>query len=77
MVHWMVTGTTNKLKEELLGSLWLCSARIIEEWGPIRDNGPIIKSPSKMAHFINKLGQNCLTTEEIVAAAMLQQCCYY
>ena len=76
VVHWVVTGTTNTPKEELpgetprfLGSPWLSSAQIIEEWGPIRDNGPVIKSPSKMADFLNELGQNLLTAEERVVAA--------
>lgn len=57
----MVTGTPNTPKEELPGetsgffaSPWLSTIWIIEEWGPIRDNGPIIKSPSKMADFLNK-----------------------
>lgn len=49
-----------------LGSPWLSGTWFIEEWGPIRDSGPIIKSPSKMADFLNKLGQNFLTTEERV-----------
>jgi len=34
------------------------AAWIVEEWGPIKDKGPIIKSLSKMADFLNKLGQN-------------------
>ena len=73
---WMVTGTPNTPKDDilgetlhLLGCLWLSAARIFEEWGPIMDNVSSIKSPSKMADFLNKLGQNFLTTKERRVAA--------
>lgn len=62
-MRWLVTGTPNTPKEELPGETLgflgsLSAAWIIKEWGPITDNGTIIKSSSTMADFLNKLGQN-------------------
>jgi len=54
----MVTGATNISKEELPGETpgFLGFPRITEEWGLWWDDGAIIKSPSKMTDFLNKLG---------------------
>lgn len=59
LMHWVVTGTPSTLEEELsgeasgfLGSLWLNAVPIIEEWGPIRDDGPITESSTKMAELL-------------------------
>lgn len=67
-MFWLVIRTSNTPKEELLGetqgflcSPWLSAAQITEELVPIRDNSPIIKSPTKMAEFLNKLGEAYLT----------------
>jgi len=76
IIGWMVTGTSNTPEEKLLGetprflgSSWLSAAQIIKEWGPIRDNGPIIKSSSRITKFLNKLGQNFLATKETIVTA--------
>jgi len=37
--------------------------------GNHKGNGSIIKSPSKLAEFLNRLDQNFMTTEERVAVA--------
>ena len=59
LMHWVVTGTPNTPEEELsreasgfLGSLWLNAVPIIEEWGPIRDDGPTTESSTKMAELL-------------------------
>lgn len=69
IMHWLVTGTPKAPAEELLGkilrflgSLCLSADQIPKEWGPVRDNSPIIKCPSIMAGFLNKLDQTILTT---------------
>ena len=68
MMCWLTIRTPNTPKEQLpvetlefLCSSWLSAAWIIKEWGPVRDNGPIIKFLSKMAEFLNKLEQTFLT----------------
>lgn len=76
ITYWLVTGTPNTPKDELLGENpgFLCSsglgvAWIIEDWGPIRDNGPISKSFSKVEELLNELKQIFLKTEKRVIAA--------
>ena len=73
---WVVVGTPNTQKKEqmgetpgFLGSLWLSAVWLIEEWGPVSDNCPLIKCSSKMAEFLNELEQTILTTEKRVVAA--------
>ena len=57
-MHWMFTGTPNTLQEELpeeilrfLGSPWLSVIQIIEEGGPIRDNGHSLNPLQKWLTF--------------------------
>jgi len=57
---WLVMRIPNTLKKEILRetlgflcSLWLSASQTVEDREPIRDNGPVIKSPFKMADFFS------------------------